>query len=183
MGEVKWNQIVRQKSEAELEDLLPRETWWGETDPVSIPDEAYCDNWIARNGLDLLKRAPEDGPWHLVLNFVGPHPPMDITNSMASHYRGPDRVIDRFEQPHDYDGPFPPEQHIRIRQNYAAMIENIDRWLGVFVRELEARATMRIQSSSTPATTEKCSVTTGSGARASRTKPPRASRYASRAQG
>ena len=139
LGEVKWNQIVREKSGAELEDLLQRETWWGETDPVSIPDEAYCDNWIARNGLDLLKRAPEDKPWHLVLNFVGPHPPMDITGSMARDYRGPDRVIGGFEQPHNYDGPFPPDQHIRIRQNYAAMVENIDQCLGVFVDALEAR--------------------------------------------
>ena len=139
LGEIKWNQLVRQKSGDELKELLARETWWGETEPVSLPDEAYCDNWIARNGLELLARAPQDRPWHLVLNFVGPHPPMDITRDMAERYRGPSRVIDGFGQPHGYDGPFPPEQHVRIRQNYAAMIENIDRWLGVFVDELEAR--------------------------------------------
>ena len=63
---------------------------------------------------------------------------MDIIGSMARHYRGPDRVIDGFEQPHNYDGPFPPDQHIRIRQNYAAMVENIDRCLGVYLDELKA---------------------------------------------
>ncbi len=139
LGQVKWNQIERSKPGEALDDLLRRETWWGETVPVKLPDDAYCDNWIARNGLELLGGAPEGKPWHLVLNFVGPHPPMDITESMARGYRGPDRVIDKFEQPHHYSGPFPPEQHIRIRQNYAAMIENIDRWLGVFVDTLKQR--------------------------------------------
>ena len=139
LGEVKWNQIIREAKGRELEDLLRRETWWGETDPVAVPDSAYCDNWIARNGLELLDRAPDHRPWHLVLNFVGPHPPMDITTSMATRFRGPERVIDGFQQPHGYDGPFPPEQHVRIRQNYAAMIENIDRWLGVFVATLRER--------------------------------------------
>ena len=139
LGRVKWNQIVRTSHGDELENLLAKETWWGETEPVTIPDEAYCDNWIARNGLELLERAPEGKPWHLVLNFVGPHPPMDITAGMARRYRGPERVIDGFSQPNRYDGPFPPEQHVRIRQNYAAMIENIDRWLGSFVEVLKAR--------------------------------------------
>ncbi len=139
LGKVKWNQIVREESGEALEELMSRETWWGETDPVTLPDEAYCDNWIARNGLELLERAPDAKPWHLVLNFVGPHPPMDITRTMESRYRGPDRVIAEFGQPHSYNGPFPPDQHIRIRQNYAAMIENIDRWLGVFVDQLKAR--------------------------------------------
>ena len=139
LGEVKWNQFYWSAEGETLDDLLRRETWWGETDPVSLPDEAYCDNWIARNGLDLLERAPDGKPWHLVLNFVGPHPPMDITRSMADRYRGPDRVIDGFRQPNGYDGPLPPEQHVRIRQNYAAMIENIDRWLGVFVQTLRER--------------------------------------------
>ena len=139
LGQVKWNQIDKSKPGPELDELLSRETWWGATDPVAVPNEAYCDNWIARNGLELLDRAPDGKPWHLVLNFVGPHPPMDITRSMAQSYRGPDRLIDGFNQPHNYPGPIPPEQHIRIRQNYAAMIENIDRWLGVFVDTLKER--------------------------------------------
>ena len=139
LAEVKWNQIDHDMDPDKLNALLAKETWWGATDAVPIPDEAYCDNWIARNGLALLDRAPDDKPWHLVLNFVGPHPPMDITERMERNYRGPDRVIDGFEQPRHYDGPLPPEQHIRIRQNYAAMIENIDRWLGVFVEKLKER--------------------------------------------
>ncbi len=139
LGEVKWNQFYWRETGAVLEEMLRNETWWGETEPVFLSDEAYCDNWIGRQGLDLLDRAPEDKPWHLVLNFVGPHPPMDITTSMESRFRGPDRVIDQFAQPYGYEGPLPLDQHVRIRQNYAAMIENIDRWLGVFVDKLKER--------------------------------------------
>ena len=34
---------------------------------------------------------------------------------------------------------FPEERHVRIRQNYSAMIENIDRWLGIFQDRLRDR--------------------------------------------
>ena len=80
----------------------------------------------------MLERAPGDTPWFLIVNFNGPHPPMDITARMERQYRGPERVIDAFPQPHNYSGEFPQDQHGRIRQNCSAMIENIDRWLGIF---------------------------------------------------
>ena len=64
---------------------------------------------------------------------------MDITARMERQYRGPDRVIEDFSQPHQYAGPFPPEQHVRIRQNYSAMIENIDGWVGTFQERLSER--------------------------------------------
>ena len=73
------------------------------------------------------------------MNFNGPHPPMDITASMERRYRGPDRVIEDFPQPREYSGPFPAEQHVRIRQNYSAMIENIDGWLGTAQERLAER--------------------------------------------
>ena len=118
----------------------PRDAnWWGMTEPCPLDDEHYLDNFTARTGLDLLDRAPDETPWFLIVNFNGPHPPMDITARMERQYRGPDRVIDGFPQPHDYSGPFPPDQHVRIRQNYSAMIENIDRWLGLYQDRLRDR--------------------------------------------
>ncbi len=53
-----------------------------DTHPTKFPDDAYCDNWIAENGLKLLDQVPRGQPWHLVINFTGPHNPMDITQSM-----------------------------------------------------------------------------------------------------
>ena len=118
----------------------PREeNWWGMTEPCPIDDDHYLDNFTARTGFELLDRAPEDRPWFLVVNFNGPHPPMDITRRMERQYRGPDRVIDNFPQPHSYSGPFAAEHHVRIRQNYAAMIENIDGWLGAYQDRLVER--------------------------------------------
>ncbi len=118
----------------------PRDSnWWGMTEPCPLDDEHYLDNFTARTGLDLLDRAPDESPWLMIVNFNGPHPPMDITTRMERQYRGPDRVIASFPQPHNYSGPFPAEHHIRIRQNYSAMIENIDRWLGLYQDRLRER--------------------------------------------
>jgi len=101
--------------------------------PTPLPDEAYCDNWIAQNGLSLLQRAPAQKPWFLQVNFNGPHEPWDITASMEKRWRGV-----RFPQPNKGDE-FTPEQYNAVRQNYAAMIENIDRWIAVFVEKLKER--------------------------------------------
>jgi arylsulfatase len=103
------------------------------TFPTPLPEDAYCDNWLARNGLDLIRAAPQDKPWFLQVNFTGPHPPMDIT-----------RHMDRISRDRDFPQPnrctqFTPPVHVAIRQNYSAMIENIDRWLGMYVQELERR--------------------------------------------
>jgi arylsulfatase A-like enzyme len=103
------------------------------TAPTPLPDEAYCDNWVAENGLQLLRSAPTGKPWHLVVNFTGPHVPMDITKSMDRSCR--DR---QFPQPHAGQQ-FDAATHTAIRQNYSAMVENIDRWLGVYVAELRKR--------------------------------------------
>ena len=104
---------------------------------TTLPEDAYCDNWIADNGLDLLGRWPRREPWHLVVNFAGPHAPMDVTEAMAARWREV-----RFEPPHapaaDADAPRD-EDHQRIRRHYAAMIENIDRHVGRYLSLLEER--------------------------------------------
>jgi arylsulfatase A-like enzyme len=34
---------------------------------------------------------------------------------------------------------FDADTHVKIRQNYSAMVENIDRWLGIYIQEVEKR--------------------------------------------
>jgi choline-sulfatase len=106
------------------------------TDPTPLPEHTYADNWVATTGLELLSRAPTDQPWHLVVNFSGPHAPMDVTEEMYAWYRDPD--VD-FPAPVDGDGEVDPATHQAIRRNYAAMVENIDRWLGRYVDKLRGR--------------------------------------------
>lgn len=103
------------------------------THPTALPDEAYCDNWIAENGLSILSEFPADQPWFLQVNFTGPHNPMDITQSM--HDARPDV---QFPQP-NASTELDAEHHNEIRKNYSAMIENIDRQMGRFLEAVEAR--------------------------------------------
>ena len=103
------------------------------TFPTPLPEDAYCDNWLAKNGLGLIDAAPRGKPWFLQVNFTGPHPPMDITRHMDEICRNRD-----FPQPNNCTK-FTPAEHVAIRQNYSAMIENIDRWLGGFQEELKRR--------------------------------------------
>ena len=98
-----------------------------DTFPTPLPDDAYCDNWVAGNGVRLLRELPRDDPWHLVVNFTGPHNPMDITRSM--HDARPDVRYPAPVHSHQYD----PDHHNEIRRNYGAMIENIDRLVGQFI--------------------------------------------------
>lgn len=138
-------------AQTHLRDLARRRWGTGEegtdidaTFPTPLPEHAYCDNWIARNGLDLLADAPEDKPWHLVVNFAGPHNPWDVTETMHGWYRDPDvefptpiEAVDA--DPEGTGSRFSPEKHQSIRRNYAAEVENIDRWLGRYLEELADR--------------------------------------------
>jgi len=103
------------------------------TAPTPLPEDAYCDNWVAANGLKLLREAPKGKPWHLVLNFTGPHNPVDITSRMDGICRGRE-----FPQPFG-STEFDEGTHVKIRQNYSAMVENIDRWLGTLLEEVKRR--------------------------------------------
>lgn len=100
-----------------------------------VPDDLYCDNWLSDNGLRLLSDIPVGIPWHLVVNFTGPHNPMDVTESMRRRWEGVE-----FPMPHGNDqSDYSVEDHLRNRQNYAAMVENIDRQIGRFLDAVAAR--------------------------------------------
>jgi arylsulfatase A-like enzyme len=127
-------------ADAHVEDY-ERRRGHGETFPTPLPDDCYGDNWIARNGLALLDAAPKDKPWFLQVNFNGPHDPWDITASMEKRWRGT-----RFAQP-NRNTQLPPEVHELVRQNYAAMIENIDARIGEFLDKVDLSNTLVVVSS------------------------------------
>ncbi len=102
---------------------------------TALPDEAYCDNWIAGNGLRFLAGFPPGQPWHLAVNFTGPHDPMEVTQRMHDAWKEVE-----FPLPEDGLPPgFTPGDYQRSTRHYAAMIENIDRHVGRFIAAVEAR--------------------------------------------
>jgi len=100
------------------------------TFPTPLPAEAYCDNWIGRQSVELLGEAPTDQPWFLQVNFAGPHNPWDVTEEMHGWYRDPDV---EFPEPVEPSGDLTPEEYQDVRRNYAAMVENIDGWIERFL--------------------------------------------------
>jgi arylsulfatase A-like enzyme len=106
------------------------------TFPTPLPEDAYCDNWIADNGIELLEATPADEPWFLQVNFVGPHFPRDVTEEMHGWYRNPDVA---FPAPVDPDPAYDADEQQALRRNYAAMVENIDRRLGDVLDRLAER--------------------------------------------
>lgn len=98
-----------------------------------LPKDDYCDNWVGDNAKKEIRNFSKGQPWHLVVNFVGPHDPYDVIPEMA------DSTAERdFPMPHANDKDDPNELQKR-RRYYAAMIENIDRMVGELIAEVEAR--------------------------------------------
>ncbi|MBS1813494.1 MAG: sulfatase-like hydrolase/transferase [Acidobacteria bacterium] len=117
-----------------VDDLVKRyKQGYAATYPTPLPDPAYCDNWITGNALGLLGSAPSDKPWHLVVNFTGPHNPEDITERMEKTCRS--RQMPHPNGSTQYDA----ATHTLIRQNYTAMCENIDAQIGFLLAEVEKR--------------------------------------------
>lgn len=117
--------------ETHIADNDQRSGWATQATP--LPDDAYCDNWIGENGLGLIRDAPAGKPWFLQVNFTGPHSPWDVTESMKKSVEG------RELPPPIHSSASDDPRAIEVRRNYAAMCENIDRIVGVYLDELEQR--------------------------------------------
>lgn len=121
-------------AQVHIDDMLRRRGKnYAETAPTPLPEHAYGDNWIADSGLRMLEQFPDDQPWFMQVNFTGPHDPMDVTERMQAAWRDVD-----FAPAHGTDQ-FDAATHRAIRQNYAAMVENIDRHLGCYLSTIAAR--------------------------------------------
>jgi arylsulfatase A-like enzyme len=97
---------------------------YAHTLPTPLPEAAYSDNWIAENGRRLLAQFPADRPWHLVVNFTGPHEPVDVTHRMWQQVQGRAVPLPRGGTAGEV------AVHQALRRNYSAMVENIDRLCG-----------------------------------------------------
>jgi choline-sulfatase len=98
-----------------------------------LTDEEYNDNWLSVNARTLIAAAPSEKPWFCQVNFGGPHEPNDITQSMWDSVQGRDQYPDPIDHSSNLTN------HSDIRRNYTAMIENIDRQVGLFKDFLSAR--------------------------------------------
>ncbi|MFX0100405.1 MAG: sulfatase [Candidatus Hodarchaeota archaeon] len=107
--------------------------WMYNSEPTPLPEDAYCDNWVTEQGIRILQSFPRDKPWHLVVNFVCPHNPWDVTERMRKNWENVD-----FPPANKNDTGFD-EPINEVRQNYAAMLENIDRCMGLLIEEVEKR--------------------------------------------
>ena len=119
-------------ADAHAADLADRH-YFLDTHPTPLPEDLYSDNWIAGNCLSVLDQVEVGRPWFMQINYTGPHEPCDVTQSMWESVQG-----------RSFPGPiessqYEPGDHQRIRQNYTAMIENIDRHTGEILAAIERR--------------------------------------------
>lgn len=122
--------------DAHVQDFAKRVTSNGTyeyTAPTPLPANMYVDNWVGRSATELLSSFRRDTPWFLQVNFSGPHEPMDVTAAMAERW-----ATANLAEPHR-STQFTPEKHQAIRRCYAAMIENIDAWVGRCIEAVRVR--------------------------------------------
>lgn len=113
-------------------DHLRRQRVPTDASTVDLPQKAYSDNYVTANAVSMLQdvlRKPD--PWFLMVNFSGPHDPWDVTPAMRAPWANTS-----FPIPDDYTGN--QEDLQKVRQNYAAMLENIDACIGALLTILES---------------------------------------------
>lgn len=116
-----------------IQDIKKRRSDIYNSDATQLPNEAYCDNWLTQNGINMLRQLPKGENWFMQVNFTGPHDPWDITQSMKEEWKD---VV--FPIPNKMD-PLTKNDINSIRQNYAAMLYNIDKNIGMFIDEIKKR--------------------------------------------
>jgi arylsulfatase len=120
---------ARGLAQLHVQDMATRK---GETYPTPLPDDAYCDNWLSAQGIGMLRDFPQDRPWFMQVNFTGPHNPWDVTAGMKERWQNAE-----FPEPNKSVGDG--GKHLDVRRNYAAMLENIDRNIGLLFEEIKQR--------------------------------------------
>jgi len=95
-----------------------------------ISHAEYADDWVTENGLTQLRTLAKLGkPWFLTVNFSGPHDPWDVTPDMKQAW-------EHTQFPLPENCTLDRQRLLGVRQNYAAMLDNIDRNIGLLLEEL-----------------------------------------------
>jgi len=99
--------------------------------PTPLPTEDYTDDFCGRMAEELLRGFEKDRPWHLWVNFPGPHNPLDPTAGRLAQFDG-------VEFPEVVEGEAGID-HQACRRAYAACCLGIDDWVGRLVDAVERR--------------------------------------------
>ena len=106
---------------------------YAQSKPSPLPAASYSDNFVGQAAIDQLTTFDGTEPWFLMVNFAGPHEPLDVTADMAAGW-------DSVQFPLPYGRPNPDaDLQQDIRRRYASMLETIDFWLGRMVAHLAER--------------------------------------------
>jgi arylsulfatase A-like enzyme len=116
-------------------------------DRTTFSAELYEDDFTAHQAVTLLQRRDKDKPFFLHVSFPGPHDPFLVTAAMraaASDGRvWPPATDDpKNNTPGGACSPTGEPDNTRVRCNYAAEIENLDRLFKVVLDEVTAQGVM-----------------------------------------
>jgi len=108
-----------------------------------VAPQQHNDSYIARRGIDFIKKQPNDKPFCLVISLPGPHPPMDAPGEYATMFDPqklhlPPNIPARFSyRRKSYD-----ESKLRaMRANYYGKIALIDTCVGQIMEAIRKRGT------------------------------------------
>ena len=113
-----------------------------------LTEEDYEDAWIGRYACNWLSDVSEESPWHYFVSFVVPHDPWDPPVNYAKKYRNADvplpiqdTLINKpsYQKRNQHTEGATPEQMIKVQQQYCAMIELIDNYIGKIINVLKQR--------------------------------------------
>jgi len=113
-------------------------------DKLTFASEFYEDDFTASNAITLLIRRPRDRPFFLHVSFPGPHDPFLVTASMraaASDGRVWPEATDnpKHNTPGGACKNTGEPSGERLRCNYAAEVENLDRLFKLVIDEVDAQ--------------------------------------------
>ncbi len=123
------------------------EAGWAHSNWDSVlPAEAFEDAFIGRRAAQWIEDGPEDHPWFMFVNFVGPHSPFDPPKEYADRYREaemPDVIPAEFEGKPEWirqrNIGLTREAVTEAQRQYCGAIELIDDQVGAILDALERR--------------------------------------------